>query len=222
MMGTTDAETMSTRALSIQSTSGSVTVGSTANTTATATAQRHSERLRPRQPERHRGRAGHRRGQPNGAGHDLERRDHRAADNVNLTASGNGSNTSQPSTTTYVSGIAGVAVGVNITENTIKAYDDGTTSSGAATVASQLQLDPINDVDFAKSAFRVPAAEMNGLQTRQPYVYSSGDNGAIGGLVSGYTYYIIVPTDLTNEIQLAATSQDAENGYSSTSSSIPP
>ena len=31
--------------------------------------------------------------------------------------------------------------------------------------------------------------------------------------MSGYTYYIIVPTDLTNEIQLAATSQDAENGY---------
>ena len=156
MMGTTDAETNVDPGAMIQSTSGSVTVGSTANTTATATARVTQNGSAPANPNDIAvalaiGVVNQTAQATISKGATI-----RAADNVNLTASGNGSNTSQPSTTTYVSGIAGVAVGVNITENTIKAYDDGTTSSGAATVASQLQLDPINDVDFAKSRVSGP------------------------------------------------------------------
>ena len=159
---------MSTSGRLIQSTSGSVTVGSTANTTATATARVTQNGSAPANPNdiavalaigvvNQTAKATVSKGATI-----------RAAGNVNLTATGNGSNTSQPSTTTYVSGIAGVAVGVNVTENTIKAYDDGTTSSGTATVASQLQLDPINDVDFANSAFQGPRGGNERLQPASP------------------------------------------------------
>jgi len=216
MMGTTDAETNVNSDALIQSTTGSVTVGSTATTTATDTARVSQNGTNPANPNDIAVALAEGVVNQTAKATVSQGATIRAAGNVNLTATGNGGNTSMPTTTTYVSGIAGVAVGVNITENTIKAYDDGTLisglSSGAAAIASKLTLDPINAVDFANSAFRVPPANINGLQTGQPYVYSSGDNGAIGGLISGDTYSIIVPTNLTNEIQLAATSQDAANG----------
>ena len=50
------------------------------------------------------------------------------------------------------------------------------------------------------------------LQTGDPFVYSSGSNDPIGGLTSGATYFLIVPTDLTDEVQLAASLADAEAG----------
>ena len=75
-----------------------------------------------------------------------------------------------------------------------------------------MSLDPDTDVDFANSAFMVSPAEFASLETGQPYTYSSGSNGAIGGLTSGGLYYVIVPSNLPDEIQLAASLHDAEQG----------
>ena len=83
--------------------------------------------------------------------------------------------------------MAGAALGVNVTENNIKANADGTLISGASATASTLTLDPDKDVDFANSAFKVSPAEYAALQTGQTYTYSSGNNGPIGGLTSGNT-----------------------------------
>ena len=101
---------------------------------------------------------------------------------------------------------------MNVTLNNVKAEDDGTLISGATSTSPTLTLDPIKNVDFGNSAFMVPPVLMKGLQTGQPFTYSSGDNGAIGGLISNTVYYIIVPSDLTDEIQLAATLTDANAG----------
>jgi hypothetical protein len=136
----------------------------------------------------------------------------KAADDLNLVATGTGLNTSIPTTGTYITGTAGVAAGINVTINNITSKTDGTMISGANTAERTLTLDPIKNVDFAKSAIQVSPSAMSGFQTGQAYTYSSGDNGPIGGLTSGNTYYIIVPTTLTNEIQLATSLANAESG----------
>ena len=213
MMGVTDAETNVNSNALIDSTSGSVTLNSTANTTATPIA-RVSQNI------------GNGSTNPDSIAVALavgvvnqtaqatvsSGATVKAAGNVNLTATGTGANTSIPTTGTYVTGLAGAALGVNVTENTIKANADGTLISGASATAPTLILDPDTAVNFAHSAFEVSPGAFASLQTGQPYTYSSGNNGAIGGLTSGTVYYIIVPTNLTDEIQLAATLHDAEQG----------
>ena len=104
-------------------------------------------------------------------------------------------------------------MGVNVTENTITANADGTLISGAAATARNPDHNPDTDVDYANSAFKVSPAEYASLQTGQAFTYSSGDNGPIGGLTSGTLYYIILPSDLTDEIQLAATSHRPERHF---------
>ena len=135
-----------------------------------------------------------------------------ASGNVNVTASGTGANTTAPSTGTYVSGSAGIAAGVNVTINDVDAENDGTLISGATENSPTLKIDPIKDVDYTNSAFEVPPSLFGNLQTGDPFTYSSGDNGPIGGLTTNTVYYIIVPTTLTDEIQLAASLSDAEAG----------
>ncbi|MGA2700304.1 MAG: hypothetical protein ABSH35_04325 [Isosphaeraceae bacterium] len=213
MMGVTDAETNVNSNALIDSTGGSVTLGSTANTTATSTA-RVSQNIggAPANPDSIAvslaiGVVNQTAQATVSPGATVM-----AAGDVNLTATGTGANTSIPTTGTYVSGLAGAAVGVDVTENTIKANADGTLISDASATSPTLSLDPDTDVDFANSAFEVSPGAFASLQTGQPYTYSSGNNGAIGGLTSGTVYYIIVPTNLTDEIRLAATLHDAEQG----------
>ena len=213
MMGVTNAETNVNSNASIDSTGGSVTLGSAASTTATAFA-RVSQNIVSDSTD------------PNSiavalaigivnqtakatvsAGATVK-----AAGDVNLTATGSTSNTAVPTTGTYVTGLAGVALGVNVTENTIKTNADGTLISGASATAPTLTVDPDADVDFANSAFMVSPTEFASLETGQPYIYSTGNNGAIGGLTSGRLYYVIVPSNLPDEIQLATTLHDAEQG----------
>ena len=214
MMGVTDAETNVNSNALIDSTGGSVTLASTANTTATDTAH-VSQNIGNAPTNPNDIAVALAVGVVNQTANATVSPDATvmAAGDVNLTATGTGSNTSIPTTGTYVSGVAGAALGVNVTENNIETHADGTLISGSASAtAPTLTLDPDTDVDFAHSAFKVSPAAMADLQTGQPYTYSSGDNGAIGGLTSGDAYYVIVPANLTDEIQLAATLQDAEQG----------
>ena len=142
-------------------------------------ARQPEHRHRPGQPERHRDRPGRRRGQSDREGHGLPGATVMAAGDVNLTATGNAANTAIPTTGTYVSGMAGVAVGVNVTENTIKANDDGTMISGASATAPALTARPRHGRRLRQQRHQgVPPANMASLQTGQPYIYSSGDNGA--------------------------------------------
>jgi hypothetical protein len=202
MMGVTDAETNVNSNALIDSTGGSVTLASTANTTATDTA-RVSQNIgnAPTNPSDIAVALAV--GVVNQTANATVSPDATvmAAGDVDLTATGSGSNTSIPTTGTYVSGVAGAALGVNVTENDIETHADGTLISGASASATAptLTLDPDTNVDFAHSAFEVSPEAMANLQTGQRY-YSSGDNGAIGGLTSGDAYYVIVPANLTDEI----------------------
>ena len=213
MMGVTDAETNVNSNALIDSTGGSVMLGSTAKTTATDTA-RVSQNIGNAPTNPNDIAVALAIGVVNQTAQATVSPDATvmAAGDVDLTATGSGSNTSIPTSGTYVSGVAGAALGVNVTENDIETHADGTLISGASATAPTLTLDPDTEVDFANSAFKVSPDVFAALQTGQPYTYSSGDNGPIGGLTSGTTYYIIVPSNLTDEIQLAATLTDALAG----------
>ena len=159
----------------------------------------------------------------------------RAAGGVNLQATGTGTNTGSPSTTSYTDGTAGVAAAVNVSNNNIQSNADGMIVSGvsgalpgtAAPALPTLTINPFTDIDFANNAIILTPQYMaqldkyasllneppgNLLQTGQQFVYNSGGGGAIRGLISGTTYYIIVPSSPANEIQLADTFNDAMAG----------
>ena len=213
MMGTTDAQMNVNGNAQVESTDGNVTLSSTASTTDTDTA--HVSQNTGNAPTNANDIA-----VALGVGVINQTANASvaksatvmASGDINLTSTGNTENTALPTTGTYVSGLAGVAVGVNYTTNNITTTEDGTMISGAGTSAPTLTFDPDTQVDFANSAIRVSSSAMANLQTGSAFTYSSNDNGPIGGLTSGTTYYIIVPSTLTDEIQLAATAADATNG----------
>ncbi len=213
MMGTTDAQMNVCSNAQITSTGGDITLSSTANTTDTDTARvSQNTGTAPVNSDDIAIALGV--GVINQTANATVAKSATvmASGDINLTSTGNTENTAIPTTGTYVSGLAGVAVGVNVTENHVTTTEDGTMISGAGTSAPALTFDPDTGVDFANNAIKVSPSAMAKLQTGQSFTYSSNDNGPIGGLTSGTTYYIIVPSTLTDEIQLAATAADADNG----------
>ena len=213
MMGTTDAQMNVSSDALIESTGGDVNLSSTASTTDTDTARvSQNTGNAPINPDDIAIALGVGVINQTATATVSKNATVMASGDINLTSTGGASNTAIPTTGTYVSGLAGVAVGVNVTLNNITSTEDGTMISGAGSSASTLTIDPDTEVDFANSAIDVPSSAMANLKTGQPFTYSSGNNGPIGGLTSGKTYYIIVPTNLTDEIQLAATAADANSG----------
>ena len=73
-------------------------------------------------------------------------------------------------------------------------------------------MDPDTGVNYTNHAIQVTPTALMYLQTGAPFVYSSGSNDPIGGLTSGTTYFLIVPNDLTNEVQLAASLANTKAG----------
>ena len=213
MMGTTDAQMNVSSDAQITSTGGDITLSSTANTTDTDTA-RVSQNTGNAPINANDIAVALGIGVINQTANASVAKSATvmASGDINLTSTGNTENTALPTTGTYVSGLAGVAVGVNYTTNNITATEDGTMISGAGTSAPTLKFDPDTDIDFVHNAIKVSSKAMANLQTGQSFTYSSNNNGPIGGLTSGTTYYIIVPTTLTDEIQLAATAADADSG----------
>ncbi len=148
-----------------------------------------------------------------------------AAGSVTLSATGTGTNTTTPSTGTYVTGLAGAALGYNVTNNNIQAHANGTLISGGTGSKPTLSFDPDRQVDYANSAIKASPSAFVGLTTGQALIYSSGSNSPIGGLTNGATYYVIVPGSgsslPTDEFQLAATLADAMAGNAVTFQQYP-
>ena len=152
MEGVTDAETDVADGALVESTGGSVTIQSTDTTTATSTA-RVGQNLNSAPSNSYNIAIAAAIGVVNQtakatveAGATVE-----AAGDVNLTATGSGSNTTQPSTGTYVTGLAGAAFGYNVTTNDIEAHANGTLISAANGSGPVLSFDPDTDVDYANS-----------------------------------------------------------------------
>ena len=214
MMGVTNAQLSVNSNASIDSTGGNVNLWSTANTTATDTA-RVSQNIGSEPADSNAiaialavGVVNQTANATISSGATVK-----AANGIDFVATGTGENTSIPTTGTYVSGAAGVALGVNVTENNITATADGTLISGASATTPTLIINPDSSgVDYVNSAFKVSPVEYATLQTGDAFAYSSGDNGPIGGLTSGTLYYIILPSNLTDEIQLASSLSNAQSG----------
>jgi hypothetical protein len=181
MMGVTDAETNVNSNALIDSTGGSVTLGSTANTTATATA-RVSQNI------------GSAPANPDSIAVSL------AIGVVNQTAQA----TVSPGATTYyvietdpydlelAATAAAAAAGQAIAL-------DPSTASGTQTLTPAKGL-PLTFTPQAVEATVLDFAAPHGLQTGQALEYVAG-SAAIGGLTSGQTYYAIVIGP--NQIELA-------------------
>ncbi len=221
MYAGTDAETDIMPNAVIDSTGGDVDVGSTSNATATATA-RVSQNLTSSTTNANNKQVSLTLGIVNqianstiAAGATV-----RAAGGVSFQSTGSASDTGQPSTTSYTDGTAGIAAAINVDKNKILANADGTIISGIAGASPgtpaaalpTLTLNPFTDVDFANNGIDVSSDYLSQVQTGQAIVYNSDGNGAIPGLISGATYYVIVPSSPANEIQLADTVNDAMAG----------
>ena len=142
-----------------------------------------------------------------------------AAGGVNFQATGLNSTTGAPTTTSYSDGTAGIAAAINVDKNSIQANVAGKIASGiadapgaAAAALPTLTFNPFTDIDFANSGIKVSPQYLAQVQTGQEIVYNSAGNGAIPGLVSGSSYYIIIPSTPAGEIQLADTSSHATAG----------
>ena len=221
MYAGTDAETDIMPNAVIDSTGGDVDVGSTSNATATATA-RVTQNLTSSTTNANNKQVSLTLGIVNqianstiAAGATV-----RAAGGVSFQSTGSASDTGQPSTTSYTDGTAGIAAAINVDKNKILANADGTIISGIAGASPgtpaaalpTLTINPFTDVDFANNGIDVSSSYLAQVQTGQAIVYNSNGNGAIPGLISGATYYVIIPSSPANEIQLADTVNDAMAG----------
>jgi hypothetical protein len=227
MLANTDAETDVKANALIESTGGDVDVGSTANSTTVGTARvtQNTQVDDNSDPNKSI--------QVSLAVGSINQTAHATLEaGASLEANGSSSNSSNPASTSYQDGKAGIAAVINVAQNDIRANADGTiisgivspgsTSPAATDVPFSVSFNPFTDVDFANNAIRVSSSNETAQpsppgqapvgsqwQTGQQIVYNSGGGGSIPGLVSGTVYYVIVPSNLTNEIQLAASLTDA-------------
>ncbi len=133
-----------------------------------------------------------------------------AGGNVSVTATGKDTDQVSVSTASYRDGKAGVVVGIGLTTADVHATVNGTIHAGAAPVPASQTFNPALTVDFSTSSLNFATAP--GYQTGDPLVYTSGLGGAIPGLVTGDTYFAIIPQANPQTVQLAASLSDALSG----------
>ncbi len=135
----------------------------------------------------------------------------KAAGNVEFAADGDSTNKQATGSASYNDGEFGSTITVNATLSNIRTTVAGTMISGSTSAIPTETFNPYTAVDFGNNAIRVPSADFASFRTGQQLVYNSNGGGAIDGLKDGETYYVIVPANLSNEIQLAETLDDALN-----------
>jgi hypothetical protein len=138
-----------------------------------------------------------------------------------IMATGMNTDKNNVSTASYFDGKAGVTVAFNFSTADVQAYVDGTvTAGGPASIGNSptapvtLTFNPFNSVHASNDPTEPNTIDFGttnpGLKTGDQIVYDSGLGGAVDGLTSGATYYVI-DTSVTGDhrIQLALTRSDA-------------
>ncbi|MEO1687636.1 MAG: hypothetical protein AAFU61_07005, partial [Pseudomonadota bacterium] len=128
-----------------------------------------------------------------------------ALGNIDVSADGDASTTSDALAVGYVQGLAGATVAVSYDESTVEAVVDGDlTAAGAAVGAGEGGFDPAAAVNAATDVITLTD---HGFAMGEEVIYRAGaldeadDAAAIGGLQDGATYYAIVLDE--NSLQLA-------------------
>jgi hypothetical protein len=147
-----------------------------------------------------------------------------AGSDVAVTATGDITDRNTVSTASYFDGTAGVSLAFNFSSADVQAYVDGTVTAGSpssvglrSTAPVSLTFNPFTTVLGSNDPTEPNTLDFGttdpGLKTGDEIVYDSGQGGAVDGLTSGGTYYVIdrsVPGHY--RIQLALSLADAEAG----------
>ncbi len=135
-----------------------------------------------------------------------------SAGNVNVEAEGVNNSDTKVAAKSNNNGTAGLTFGIGDSTTDILAEVDGTVTAAGASTGTLASLNPFSQIDWGATnsiiTFSTPQTFSNG----EEIAYSSGNDGAIPGLVNGSDYYIINVPGHANQIQLAASYEDATNG----------
>ena len=146
-----------------------------------------------------------------------------AGANASITATGSNYNKNVVYSASYFDGNAGVTAAFNFSMANVQAEVDGDVTAGGPgsigngpTAPVSLTFNPFTSVHGSNDPTEPNTIDFGttnpGLKTAEEIVYDSGLGGAVNGLTSGDTYYVIntsVPGSNDYRIQLAPTLSDA-------------
>jgi hypothetical protein len=132
--------------------------------------------------------------------------------NVNVQAEGRNNNKTSAGTKANVDGSVGLTFAVGDDNTDVKAEVDGNLNAADAPAGALQSINPFTQVDWGKTNSIISFTSPPNFRTGEEIVYSSGQGGPIPGLTNDTMYYVINVPNHANQIQLAATRQDAFNG----------
>ena len=133
-----------------------------------------------------------------------------ATNDVSVVATGTNSNGMSAETESYKDGLAGLSLGLALSNSNVKVTADGRiTSSSTTYIGEALDFNPFTAIDPTKDT--IDLSSTAGIETGDAFIYRADQNGgAARGLVDKQTYYLIV-VDGTH-VKLAETRADAKAG----------
>jgi hypothetical protein len=130
--------------------------------------------------------------------------------NITITATGNNTNEPGAETESYKDGLAGVTLGLALSNSTVKVTSLGhiEDSGGRSVHDQQAEFNPFQSINSTDNTIAVENTA--GYATGQAVIYNANLGGAVGGLKDQQTYYVIV-VDATH-FELAASRANAFAG----------